>query len=200
MEPIRQQDNSQKDLLASLFPELTGDSHRPALDAHQTTLNSGLIQGQRTPNLQLSSSVPFNPPMDLLAMSNLVSVHSMDPNHQNLPSASTFTPQILLEQQYKLTQLHQLQQLQSQIQNQIFQQQVSDSPLILLRYPSPSAWVLLNHRPSPSLRLSADRRRLLLTIPTQKFSVNKSHRPHLMAFPLLVNTLLYFCFFLASQR
>ncbi|KAI6107591.1 hypothetical protein EDD17DRAFT_1465514 [Pisolithus thermaeus] len=128
MEPIRQQDNSQKDLLASLFPELTGDSHRPALDAHQTTLNSGLIQGQRTPNLQLSSGVQFNPPMDLLAMSNLVSVHSMDPNHQNLPSASTFTPQLLLEQQYKLTQLHQLQQLQSQIQNQIFQQQLRPLP------------------------------------------------------------------------
>ncbi|KIK26076.1 hypothetical protein PISMIDRAFT_318607 [Pisolithus microcarpus 441] len=122
MEPIRQQENSQKDLLASLFPELNGDSHRPALDAH---LSNGLIQGQRTPNLQVSSSVPFNPPMDLLAMSNLMSVHSMDPNHQNLPSTSTFTPQLLLEQQYKLTQLHQLQQLQSQIQNQIFQQQLA---------------------------------------------------------------------------
>ncbi|KAI6029567.1 hypothetical protein BKA83DRAFT_4047572 [Pisolithus microcarpus] len=125
MEPIRQQENSQKDLLASLFPELNGDSHRPALDAH---LSNGLIQGQRTPNLQVSSSVPFNPPMDLLAMSNLMSVHSMDPNHQNLPSTSTFTPQLLLEQQYKLTQLHQLQQLQSQIQNQIFQQQLRPLP------------------------------------------------------------------------
>ncbi|KAI5996339.1 hypothetical protein EDD15DRAFT_2163831 [Pisolithus albus] len=125
MEPTRQQENSQKDLLASLFHELSGDSHRPALDAH---LSNGLIQGQRTPNLQVPSSVPFNPPMDLLAMSNLMSMHSMDPNHQNLPSASTFTPQLLLEQQYKLTQLHQLQQLQSQIQNQIFQQQLRPLP------------------------------------------------------------------------
>ncbi|KAI6019795.1 hypothetical protein F5J12DRAFT_813222 [Pisolithus orientalis] len=125
MEPIRQQDNSQKDFLASLFPEFTGDLHRSALDAHQTTLNSGLIQGQRIHNHQLSNSVPFTPPMDLLAMSNLMSMQGMDPNQQNLSSASTFTPQLLLEQQYKLTQLHQLQQLQNQIQSQIFQQQLA---------------------------------------------------------------------------
>ena len=41
------------------------------------------------------------------------------------PSPAALTPQMLLEQQYKLTQLHQLQQLQNQIQSQIFQQQAS---------------------------------------------------------------------------
>ncbi|KAI6043914.1 hypothetical protein EDC04DRAFT_2866101 [Pisolithus marmoratus] len=138
MEPIRQQDNSQKDLLASFFSEFTGDSHRPALDAHQNTINSGLIQGQRIPNPQLSNSVHFNPPMDLLAMSNLMSMQSMDPNLQNLPSAPTFTPQLLLEQQYKLTQLHQLQQLQNQIQSQIFQQQDLYNSQVLDNIPLPS--------------------------------------------------------------
>jgi len=122
MEPIRQQDQQQKDFLASLFPEFSADPHRTTQEAQ----NSAMMQGQRHPNnFPVSANMSFNPPLDLLAMSNGMSLQGLDPSHQNLPSTSTFTPQILLEQQYKLTQLHQLQQLQNQIQNQIFQQQAS---------------------------------------------------------------------------
>ncbi|KAG1716836.1 hypothetical protein ID866_358 [Astraeus odoratus] len=130
MEPIREQDQQQKDFLASLFSEFAGDPPRSTQEVHQNVLGSGTsMQGQRIhnvfSNLPVSTGVPFNPPLDLLTMSNLMPLQGLDPNHPNLSPTSTFTPQILLEQQYKLTQLHQLQQLQNQIQNQIFQQQAS---------------------------------------------------------------------------
>ena len=44
----------------------------------------------------------------------------MSPQQGNMDGGQQFNPQLLLEQQFKLTQLQQLQQLQ----NQIFQQQV----------------------------------------------------------------------------
>lgn len=136
MEPIRQQDQQQKDFLSTLFPEFTADPHRTTQEVHQ---NSAVMQGQRHPNnfsnLPVSANMSYNPPLDLLAMSNVMSLQGLDSNHQNLPSTSTFTPQVLLEQQYKLTQLHQLQQLQNQIQNQIFQQQASH--FLIARSPLP---------------------------------------------------------------
>lgn len=136
MEPIRQQDQQQKDFLSTLFPEFTADPHRTTQEVHQS---SAVMQGQRHPNnfsnLPVSANMSYNPPLDLLAMSNVMSLQGLDPNHQNLPSTSTFTPQVLLEQQYKLTQLHQLQQLQNQIQNQIFQQQASH--FLIARSPLP---------------------------------------------------------------
>ncbi|KIJ59392.1 hypothetical protein HYDPIDRAFT_118618 [Hydnomerulius pinastri MD-312] len=130
MEQIRSQDQQQKDFLAYLFPEPSTDQHR-SQDAHQNDiLSGGSLPGQRLPsalpNFSGSSGTSFNQqPLDLMAMSNLMSMQGMDTSHPTIPSASAFTPQMLLEQQYKLTQLHQLQQLQNQIQNQIFQQQLA---------------------------------------------------------------------------
>ncbi|KAL4079404.1 hypothetical protein J3A83DRAFT_4388626 [Scleroderma citrinum] len=121
MEPMRHQDQHQKDFLASLFPDFPGATSQ---ETHQNSLSS--LQPQRLPanfsNLPAQTNMAFNPPLDLLAMSNVMSLQGLD---QSIPSTSTFTPQLLLEQQYKLTQLHQLQQLQNQIQNQIFQQQLA---------------------------------------------------------------------------
>ncbi|KAF9219519.1 hypothetical protein BS17DRAFT_740670, partial [Gyrodon lividus] len=126
MEQIRSQDQQQKDFLAFLFPESSADQHR-AQDTHQNDiLSGGPLSGQRLPSAPANftgSNNTFNQqPLDLMAM---MSMQGMDSSHSTLPSASTLTPQMLLEQQYKLTQLHQLQQLQNQIQNQIFQQQLA---------------------------------------------------------------------------
>jgi hypothetical protein len=126
MEQIRLQDQQQKDFLAFLFPDSSAEQHRTQ-DAHQNdVLSGGQMLGQRLPSALTSftgSTSSFNQqPLDLMAM---VSMQGMDASHSTLPSASTLTPQMLLEQQYKLTQLQQLQQLQNQIQNQIFQQQAS---------------------------------------------------------------------------
>ncbi|KAF8843932.1 hypothetical protein BDN67DRAFT_89831 [Paxillus ammoniavirescens] len=126
MEQIRLQDQQQKDFLAFLFPDSSAEQHRTQ-DAHQNdVLSGGQMSGQRLPSALTSftgSTSSFNQqPLDLMAM---VSMPGMDATHSTLPSASTLTPQMLLEQQYKLTQLQQLQQLQNQIQNQIFQQQLA---------------------------------------------------------------------------
>lgn len=129
MEPIGPQDQQQKGFLV-LFPELTGDSHLSTQEIYQNPL-IGTMQNQRHPasfsNITVSPTTAFNPPLDLMAMSGIMSLQGLDSNQASLSSTPAFTPQILLEQQYKLSQLQQLQQLQNQIQNQIFQQQVGVS-------------------------------------------------------------------------
>ncbi|KIK95577.1 hypothetical protein PAXRUDRAFT_374674 [Paxillus rubicundulus Ve08.2h10] len=126
MEQIRLQDQQQKDFLAFLFPDSSAEQHRTQ-DAHQSdVLSVSHMSSQRPPSALTNftgSTSSFNQqPLDLMAM---VSMQGMDASHSSVPSASTLTPQMLLEQQYKLTQLQQLQQLQNQIQNQIFQQQLA---------------------------------------------------------------------------
>ncbi|KAH0835904.1 hypothetical protein J3R83DRAFT_9799 [Lanmaoa asiatica] len=127
MDQIPPQDHQQKDFLAFLFPDSSLDQNRPQ-DAHPPdVLATAQLAAHRTQNtLQSfpgSNNTAFNhQPLDLMAMSNLM---SLDATPTTLPSTAPLTPQMLLEQQYKLTQLHQLQQLQNQIQNQIFQQQAS---------------------------------------------------------------------------
>jgi len=134
MDHIPPQDHQQKDFLAFLFPD-SNPAHNRLHDAHQPdVLAPEQLAPHRMPNtLQNfagSNNTPFSPhqPLDLMAMSNLMSLQGMDATPTPLPSPAALTPQMLLEQQYKLTQLHQLQQLQNQIQNQIFQQQASPSP------------------------------------------------------------------------
>ncbi|KAF9239884.1 hypothetical protein BU15DRAFT_46179 [Melanogaster broomeanus] len=131
MEQIRSQDQQQKDFLSFLFqvPEPPADQHRAQDTRQNDMLNGPQLSGQRMPsalpNFTGSNSTSFNQqPLDLMAM---MSMQGMDSSHPTVPSAATLTPQMLLEQQYKLTQLHQLQQLQNQIQNQIFQQQAISS-------------------------------------------------------------------------
>ena len=123
MDQIPSQDHQQKDFLAFLFPDSPPDQHRPH-DAHQPDV---LATAHRIPNTLTCFTGSNNPPanqqpLDLMAMS----LQGLDTT--TLPSPAALTPQMLLEQQYKLTQLHQLQQLQNQIQSQIFQQQASPLP------------------------------------------------------------------------
>jgi len=125
----------QKDFLAFLFPEPSSDQQRTHDTQQNNNINTDTVQGQRATSgiSNFTGTSPpsmFNQPIDLLTMSNLMSVQGVDTTSlPALPNSTSFTPQVLFEQQYKLTQLHQLQQLQSQIQNQIFQQQVSSHPL-----------------------------------------------------------------------
>jgi hypothetical protein len=129
MDPNRGQE--QKDFLAFLFPESSSEQQR-GHDAQQNDIiNAAAMHGQRSTSGMshfsgTTNSPMFNQPIDLMSMSNLMSMQGMDTTPLPAPPNTTgFTPQVIFEQQYKLTQLHQLQQLQSQIQNQIFQQQVS---------------------------------------------------------------------------
>ncbi|KAJ7152271.1 hypothetical protein C8R43DRAFT_1003965 [Mycena crocata] len=91
-------DQQAKDFMSSFFPQEMPMDHLQ---------NSAAEQFQYGTN----GSTPSNTNMDLMGtIGNLM-------NDQN----SNYNPNILLEQQYKLTQLQQLQQLQ----NQIFQQQIA---------------------------------------------------------------------------
>jgi hypothetical protein len=132
MDPSRGQDNHlQKDFMAFLFPESSSDQQRGHDSQQNEVMNAAAVHGQRSNSGMLNftgtaNPPPFNPQLDLMAMSNLMSMQGMDSTSlPSLPSSTNLTPQVIFEQQYKLTQLHQLQQLQNQIQNQIFQQQVS---------------------------------------------------------------------------
>ncbi|OAX42448.1 hypothetical protein K503DRAFT_710634 [Rhizopogon vinicolor AM-OR11-026] len=131
MDPNHGQEHHQKDFLAFLFPESSSDQQRGHDTQQNDVMNAAAMHGQRPTsgmsNFTGTANPPmFNPPIDLMSMSNLMSMQGMDTtSHPALPNTTGFTPQVIFEQQYKLTQLHQLQQLQNQIQNQIFQQQLA---------------------------------------------------------------------------
>jgi len=140
MDPNRGQEHHQKDFLAFLFPESSSDQQRDHDVQHNDVINAAAMHGQRPTsgmsNFTGNTHPPmFNPPLDLMTMSNLMSIQGMDTTSlPALPNTTGFTPQAIIEQQYKLTQLHQLQQLQNQIQNQIFQQQASHDRYTTLRF------------------------------------------------------------------
>ncbi|KAH7910263.1 hypothetical protein BJ138DRAFT_1192609 [Hygrophoropsis aurantiaca] len=131
MEQNRSQEQQQKDFLAFLFPtEVSLDPHRS--HDHSNDLMSGPSGSSQRPSIGPNgfpgtSNASFNPglSMDLASMGNFMSMQGIEPAVAPVTAPTQFTPQMLLEQQYKLTQLHQLQQLQNQIQNQIFQQQLA---------------------------------------------------------------------------
>ncbi|KAG2156805.1 uncharacterized protein EDB93DRAFT_1125724 [Suillus bovinus] len=117
--------NLQKDFLSFLFPESSSDQQRGHDSQQNEAMNTAAVHGQRSNSGMLNftgtaNSPPFNQQLDLM---DYEQSHSMP--LPALPSSTSLTPQVIFEQQYKLTQLHQLQQLQNQIQNQIFQQQLA---------------------------------------------------------------------------
>lgn len=109
-----------KDIVQSFFQF---DASREAAERFY-----GRLPAPQTPG-NFSSQPPL-PPMPNLPFGSDALQHllpSMDPSGQQQGSSqqTQSTPQVLLEQQFRLNQLQQLQQLQ----NQIFQQQVSLMPL-----------------------------------------------------------------------
>ncbi|KAG2109869.1 uncharacterized protein F5147DRAFT_575239 [Suillus discolor] len=146
--------NLQKDFLAFLFPESSSDQQRGHDSQQNEVMNAAAVHGpsQRSNSGMLNftgtANPPFNQQLDLMAMNNLMSMQGMDNTSlPALPSSTSLTPQVIFEQQYKLTQLHQLQQLQNQIQNQIFQQQFLNR--IGSQYPNPPQDVYSSHTLDP---------------------------------------------------
>ncbi|KIY47902.1 hypothetical protein FISHEDRAFT_59345 [Fistulina hepatica ATCC 64428] len=138
------QNDVQKDIFASLFAQSSMEQRSPiSSDSNQTNMNR---QPQIPPvgAMQQQSSVPMHSfqgsevPMNGSNVNGMQSVQSMsqqllvnaisttrglDNIFQGMqpPVTNAYNPQVLLEQQLKLSQLQQLQQLQ----NQIFQQQMA---------------------------------------------------------------------------
>jgi hypothetical protein len=111
-----QKDFMQKDFMASFFPnDQPLDSHFPftgGIQQQQQQQQQQHQQHQQQQQPQPTLNTQIN--MDLLM--HMQGIDTTTP----VSSQSSYNPQSLLEQQFKLTQLQQLQQLQ----NQIFQQQV----------------------------------------------------------------------------
>jgi hypothetical protein len=110
-------DDHQKEFLNNLFP-LDDPSQHHSNDIQQQ-------QQQQQPifhynNQQTSPNLNTNVANQLELLGNLMAMQGIE-SPTTVPQC---TPHLLLEQQFKLTQLQQLQQLQ----NQIFQQQVSTIP------------------------------------------------------------------------
>jgi hypothetical protein len=105
------QEQHQKDFMAAFFPT---DSTNQALEGPMYPFTSGhhnSIGMQQT--LQQNN---LNPQVNVDLLMHMPGIENSPVSPQ-----SSYNPQSLLEQQFKLTQLQQLQQLQ----NQIFQQQVN---------------------------------------------------------------------------
>lgn len=123
----------QKDYMASFFPNVN-------LNQLQTDGNMDLMQQSTLNSQQSQATIPglnMPPQLDMEMLGNLMSMQGLTSLHHHqlgaastsqshFPSTSnTANPQMMMEQQFKLAQLQQLQQLQ----NQIFQQQVSTLPV-----------------------------------------------------------------------
>ncbi|RDB30824.1 hypothetical protein Hypma_005795 [Hypsizygus marmoreus] len=105
-------DQQQKDFLSSLFPADQNTNH----DGQQQSMP--MFQYNQPPTMSMPQSMPPQLAMDMLG--NMMQMQGIE-SQNNTPASPSYNPQSLLEQQFKLTQLQQLQQLQ----NQIFQQQIA---------------------------------------------------------------------------
>jgi len=120
-----QQEQQQKEFLSALFPpDLSGDHAQRSQSSNPVfsfTSNDGsTLTQQHLSGLISSPANGVNPQVNLDLLGNLMSLSGIEGQPSNSQQLPQYNPQLLLEQQFKLTQLQQLQQLQ----NQIFQQQV----------------------------------------------------------------------------
>ncbi|KAG5646772.1 hypothetical protein DXG03_002460 [Asterophora parasitica] len=99
-----------KDFLSSMFPPE---------QQQQSQLNMFSIPTYSQQTIQQSISQPLSPELSMDMLNNLMSMRGIEAQPTS-PTSPQYNPTSILEQQFKLTQLQQLQQLQ----NQIFQQQV----------------------------------------------------------------------------
>jgi hypothetical protein len=133
------QDHQEKDFLSSLFPlEISvdhlqaGSSDGPQQSMPMFHFNgpSPAQHGQPVTNMHTSIPQSANAQLNMDLLENMMSMQGIE--NQSPTTQATYNPQLLLEQQFKLAQLQQLQQLQ----NQIFQQQVRDLSV------TSSSWLL----------------------------------------------------------
>ena len=112
------QDQQQKDFMSTFFPpsvDQNGDHH------HQQSSFNGALQPNIHGHGMRMNVNNTNLSMDMNVVGNFMPMPGIEGQQPLSPSQASYNPQALLEQQFKVTQLQQLQQLQ----NQIFLQQVS---------------------------------------------------------------------------
>jgi hypothetical protein len=132
------QDQQQKDFMSTFFPPSADHGNQQQGDHsqhHQPLFNSAALlpglHGHGThPSMNTSNT---HMALDMDVMGNFISMQGIEGQQQVSPTQPPYNPQMVLEQQFKVTQLQQLQQLQ----NQIFLQQVSH--VSLRQYGRPGA-------------------------------------------------------------
>lgn len=126
-------EQQQKDFLSSFFSAEHPMDHlqAPTEGQHQQAMfqfSGASAPAQSTLGIHPSHQQPaMNSQFNIELLGNFMQMQGIDPPlppaSMSSPTIAPYNPQLLLEQQFKLTQLQQLQQLQ----NQIFQQQVGNS-------------------------------------------------------------------------
>jgi hypothetical protein len=139
-------DQQQTEFLSALFPP--DDIAQPQNGDHQMSIfeftpQSSQQQQQQPPSIPINHNPNLN--IQLEQLGDMMALQGIE----SPTSLTQFSPHLLLEQQFKLSQLQQLQQLQ----NQIFQQQASllSSPSV----PTVYIYVPLNHYSISSKRLTS---------------------------------------------
>ncbi|GLB42027.1 hypothetical protein LshimejAT787_1100420 [Lyophyllum shimeji] len=100
----------EKDFLSSMFP--ADEQQRPQINMYSMPYTQSTMPPSMPQNV--------NPQLSMDMLNNLMSMQGIE-SQPTSPTSPHYNPQTLLEQQFKLTQLQQLQQLQ----NQILQQQIA---------------------------------------------------------------------------
>jgi hypothetical protein len=118
-------DQQQKDFMSTFFSSsVDHGNHNVDHSQHQQPLYNGasLQPGMHGHDMHSSMNANHsNMALDMDALGNFMAMQGIESPQALSPSQAPYNPQVLLEQQIKVTQLQQLQQLQ----NQIFMQQVS---------------------------------------------------------------------------
>jgi hypothetical protein len=115
------QDQQQKDFMSTFFPPVDHDgdpSHHQQSLFNGATLQPGIHGHGMHSSMNVNNA---NLSLDMDVVGNFMTMQGIEGQQPLSPSQAAYNPQALLEQQFKATQLQQLQQLQ----NQIFLQQVS---------------------------------------------------------------------------
>ena len=111
--------------MSTFFPPSVdhGNQHGDHSQHQQPLFNGSVLQPSMHGHGMHSSmnANNANMPLDMDVMGNFMSMQGIESQQGLSPTQAPYNPQMLLEQQFKVTQLQQLQQLQ----NQIFLQQVS---------------------------------------------------------------------------
>jgi hypothetical protein len=118
------QDQQQKDFMSTFFPPSIdhGHQHRDHSQHQQPLFNGAVLQpGLHGHGMHSMNTNNPNMTLDMDVMTNFMAMQGIESQQALSPTQAPYNPQLHLEQQFKVTQLQQLQQLQ----NQIFLQQVS---------------------------------------------------------------------------
>lgn len=112
----------QKDYISSLYPTDQQNHQQDGQQQSMSMFQYNSLSPSHQPSMGMQQGTPqsINPQLTMEMLGSMMQIQGIESQTTSPTSPQPFNPQSMLEQQFKLTQLQQLQQLQ----NHIFQQQV----------------------------------------------------------------------------